>query len=226
MTRTFRNLITFIVIGFVSHSVLASSSKMPLADIDVATDQASVQRGFNEYYNLCRMCHQLKFVKYQYLSDIGFDKARVDSLRGTHLINESIKSTMPDEAAASVFGAVPPDLSLMAKARKQGPSYIYTLLTAYEENPEGSYDNKLFHGIKMPDPYGYSVTTTDEGKANIEKRIKDVVAFLNWSADPQASERKTLGIYVIGYLIILTLLFYVIMKRVWGRLPPPVSENL
>lgn len=226
MKNILKSLVTLLAIGVASQSVNASSSAIPLVDVEVATDQASLQRGFNVYYNLCRMCHELKYVKYQYLSDIGFDKSKIDSLRGTKLVNESIKSTMPDEAAVILFGAIPPDLSLMAKARKSGPQYIYTLLTSYEELPEGGYDNKLFHGIKMPDPFGYVVTTTDAEKEKIEKQLKDVVAFLNWSADPQASERKSLGIYVIGYLFILSVLFYLVMKRVWSRLPPPVSENL
>ncbi len=203
----------------------ASTAAMPLAKLDIANDKESIQRGFEVYYNNCRFCHQLKYIKYQYLPDIGFDKAKVDALRGSQLINASLQSTMSEAAANEVFGAIPPDLSLMAKARKQGPRYIYTLLTAYYEKSDGGYDNKLMPGIKMPDPFGYSVAN-ENSKVAIEAEAKDVVAFLNWAADPHADERKSLGIYVITYLIILSFLLYVIMKRVWRRLPPPVSEQL
>ncbi|MDX1811740.1 MAG: cytochrome c1 [Gammaproteobacteria bacterium] len=209
-----------------SGSALASSEGMPLKDIDVATDKASLQRGFDVYYNLCRMCHRLQYVKYQYLADIGLDKAKIDALRGAKLVNENIQSTLKDEMAHHAFGTIPPDLSLMAKARKHGPQYIYTLLTSYYEKSENVYDNHLFPGLKMPDPFGYSVTTTDEGKAQIEARLKDVVAFLNWSADPKAAERKSLGVWVILYLIVLSILFYLVKKNVWRRLPPPVSASL
>lgn len=226
MTKSIKTLFLLGVLSLASTGAFASSTAVPLKDVDVATDEASLQRGFDVYYNLCRMCHQLQYVKYQYLSDIGFDKAKIDSLRGEKLVNESIKSNMQDEVALQVFGAVPPDLSLMAKARKHGPDYIYTLLTSYYEKEENVFDNKLFQGIKMPDPFGYSVTTTEQGKAKIESRLRDVVAFLTWASDPKAAERKSMGVYVIAYLLILSILLYLVMKRVWSRLPPPVSENL
>ena len=106
----------------------------------------------------------------------------------------------------------------MAKARGEGPRYIYTLLTSYYEKEANVYDNKLFHGIKMPDPLGYSVATTDKEKADIEAKAKDIVAFLTWSSDPQAEERKSLGIYVIGYLFILSILLGIITPNKYKEL--------
>lgn len=206
-------------------TVFSAGGKVPLTDVDVPQDEASLQRGFEVYYNICRMCHRLEYVKYQYLSDIGLSKQKIDELRGVNMVNESISATMSDDIATKAFGAVPPDLSLMAKARKNGPRYIYTLLTSYYEKPDGTYDNKLFPGIKMPDPLAYSVAS-EINKPKLEEDIKNVVAFLTWSADPKADERKEMGVYVIAYLFILSVLFWLIMKRVWSRLPPPISENL
>lgn len=219
------HVFTFFLLFVMSSAVHAAAGGMPLAEVDIPDDQASLQRGFTVYYNTCRMCHRLEFVKYQYLNDIGFDKAKIDALRGTKLVNESITATMLPEVAAGAFGAEPPDISLMAKARKKGPLYLYTLLTSYYEKDDGTYDNKLFEGIKMPDPMGHSVAL-DASKESIEGQIKDLVAFLTWSADPHAEERKSMGVYVIAYLFVLTVLLYLVMRRVWSRLPPPVSEHL
>ncbi len=223
--KSLKYLFCFLSFSFAASLAHASSGGVALADVDIADDQASLQRGFKEYYNICRMCHRLEFVKYQYLMDIGFDKAYVDALRGTRLVNEHIPATISPEIATKLFGAEPPDLSLMAKARKHGPRYIYTLLTSYYEKPDGSYDNKLFPAIKMPDPLAHSVASEARKKLE-EEKIKDLVAFLTWSADPRAAERKSLGVWVLLYLFVLTGLFYAVKKRVWNRLPPPVSEAL
>jgi len=225
MIKAMKRLFLVGVLSLFSVPGFTASSGMPLAEIDVATDNESRQRGFEVYYNVCRLCHELTYVKYQYLAGIGFDKSKVDDLRGEKLANTFIKSTVEDDMATKLYGAVPPDLSLMAKARKQGPRYIYTLMTAYYEKEDNVYDNKLFHGIKMPDPFGYSVAT-DDAKVKIESDVKDLVAFLEWSADPKADDRKSMGVWVIGYLFILSVLMYLVMKRVWSRLPPPVSESL
>ncbi len=198
--------------------VFASESSYPLADVDIAEDEASLKRGAMIYYNTCRLCHNLKYVTYKNLTEIGFSDKEINDLRGDILATEKLSSTSTKKALNELYGMVPPDLTLMAKARKQGPRYIYTLLTSYHETAENVYDNKLFPGIKMPDIFAYSVALTAEEKTTIENKAKDITSFLVWAADPRAQERKSLGIYVIGYLIILSTMFYFLMKRVWSRL--------
>lgn len=184
----------------------------------ITQDQQTLQRGFMVYYEKCRLCHELQFIKYQNLLEIGFDQQYVDRMRGTAAINTSIPSTTKPEIAHKLFGLVPPDLSLMAKARKNGPHYIFTLLTSYEEISEASYENKYFKGIKMPDVFAYSLAQNDIERHEIEEKTQAVSNFLLWASDPRASDRTALGKYVIAYLILLSTLMYLVMKRVWKRL--------
>lgn len=196
----------------------ASSNAHPLADVEIAQDEASLKRGVMIYYNTCRLCHSMKYVSYKNLSEVGFSDKEINDLRGELPKSDKLKSTTIDETLNNLFGMVPPDLTLMAKARKQGPQYIYTLLTSYHETSENVYENKFFPGVKMPDVFAYSVALTPEDKLRIENKAKDVSAFLLWASDPRAQERKSLGVYVIGYLIILSIMLYFLMKRVWSRL--------
>ena len=211
------------VVALLSASAFASSTKQVLTDLTLSHDQASMQRGAILYFNNCRLCHDMKYVTYQSLMDIGFNKNDIDRLRGNHPLADSLKSTNSPEISVKLFGMSVPDLSLMTKARKHGPEYIFTLLSSYYENDNGKIENTLFQGIKMPDPLAYSTALNDEERVSIKKDIKDVVEFLYWAADPHASKRKSMGIYVIAYLLILSGLFYLMMKRVWARLDTPVT---
>ena len=207
------------VIGaFTSTAVLASSSEHPLADVEIMQDEASIKRGAMIYYNTCRLCHSMKYIRYQNLAEIGFSDKEINELRGDKLKSAKFTSTTTDVSNNDLFGLVPPDLSVMAKARKNGPQYIYTLLTSYYEKSENVYDNKFFPNIKMPDIFAYSVALSEAEKTEVTEKAKDVSSFLLWASDPRAQERKTLGVYVIAYLIILSLMFYFVMKRVWSRL--------
>jgi len=198
-------------------TVFASSAVMPLTDIQMTQDIESIKRGALVYYNTCRICHGMKYIKYQSLQEIGFTVSEIDKLRGDKLISSTMVSRMNKEVSLEYYGMVPPDLSVMAKARKHGPQYIYTLMTSYTEQ-DNIYDNSFFPGIKMPDIFNISTVMDDSTKAVIEGKAKDVTEFLTWAADPRAAERKNLGKYVIAYLIILSIMFYMVMKRVWSRL--------
>jgi len=215
--KQFIKITLLLLTGIFASGSYAATSSHPLADVDIPQDEASLQRGFEIYYNVCRLCHDMKYIKYKNLLEIGMSQQAIDDLRGDMNIMTPMTKTIEDEFVTLLYGQVPPDLSVMAKARKKGPQYIYTLLTTYHEE-EGVYDNKLFPGIKMPDILNSAIAMTDEDKAMLESRTTDVTAFLTWAADPRAGDRKRLGVYVIGYLIILSIMLYFIMKRVWGRL--------
>ncbi len=195
----------------------ATTSNFPLENIKFTQDQASLQRGAKIYYDVCRLCHSLKYIKYKVLQEIGFTKEQVDLLRGDIPISASLSKTSSDKMLNSQYGQVPPDLSLMAKARKHGPQYIYTLLTTYSEK-EGVYENAVFPGIKMPDALNVANAIDESLKQEIKSKAKDVTEFLLWSSDPRAAVRKTIGTYVVIYFLILSVMLYFIMKRVWSRL--------
>jgi len=202
----------------VSSGTFAGVSDHPLSDVNVTQDKAALKRGAMIYYNSCRMCHSMKYIRYQNLAEIGFSDSEINGLRGDRLKTETLTSTSSDENLTHLYGLIPPDLSVMAKARKKGARYIYTLMTSYYEESKNVYENKLYPGIKMPDVFSYSVALSAEEKEDIENRALDVTEFLVWSSDPKAHERKSLGKYVIAYFILLSVMLYFVMKRVWRRL--------
>ncbi len=118
------------------------------------------------------------------------------------------QSVMTAEAARSAFGKAAPDLSLMAKARgrgRQGARYIQALLVSYNETPE---KNSLFPNIAMP-----PVFSKDDPES--AQKARDVAAFLFYAAEPLAKERRGLGRYVLGYMVLLTALLYGVNRKTW-----------
>jgi len=218
MENNYKLLLIVIFLLGVSHPAYAASTGKLMDGYNVSTETQSLKNGATIYYNLCRLCHSLKYIKYQHFLEVGFTKTEVNELRGTQSLATPIMSTADDTVANQMFGMVPPDLSVMAKARKNGPDYIYSLMLSYIEKENGGYDNALFHGIKMPDVFAISIAQNDSEKSALKSKAADVTSFLTWASDPHAMERKQLGIYVIIYLIVLSALFYLIMRRVWARL--------
>lgn len=151
-------------------------------------------------------------------------------------------SPFPNEAAAraSNGGAMPPDLSVIIKARHEGPQYVYSILTGYANPPAGltvlpgQHYNPYFPGdltaawkgdhhtvpqggfIGMPPPLGTGKVTFDDGApSTVAQQAKDVVAFLAWASEPKMEERKQFGLGAMIYLLILTVLLWFSYKRVW-----------
>jgi|TARA_B100000959_G_C14770645_1_gene537329 ubiquinol-cytochrome c reductase cytochrome c1 subunit len=135
------------------------------------------------------------------------------------------------EAIASNGGAYPPDMSVLVKARSGGADYIYSLLLGYEDPPsgisldDGVYYNTYMYGnnIKMPKPLLEGQVEYNDGtKATEEQMAKDVVTFLAWAAEPHLEARHKIGFKVIIYLIIVSILAYLSMKRLWLRIESDV----
>jgi cytochrome c1 len=106
----------------------------------------------------------------------------------------------------------------MAHARDGGPDYVYSYLTGYYTAPDGTTANHIYPETKMPDPLGISSAADAAQRTEIQNTAKDIVSFLNWTADPRAAERTRLGYYVIAYLIVLTLLLYFVKNLIWSKL--------
>lgn len=208
----------FLLLSGVSGSVFAVGGEAKLADVDIELNQDAYQRGAKVVLNLCSMCHNLKYIKYRHLVDIGYTQEDVDGLRGDNSLDDSITAHLSADQARRVFGQAPPDLSVMAKARKGGPRYIYTLLTSYHENSDGSIDNTLFPGIGMPDVLDLSIEIDETRRQWQEQKARDVSSFLTWAADPQADTRRAVGLWVIVYFAVLTLLLWLWKRRVWSDL--------
>jgi cytochrome c1 len=120
------------------------------------------------------------------------------------------------ENAQNAFGKAPPDLSLMTKARSGGAGYISALLAGYNDSPE---KNSVFPNIAMPPPF-----SGDDSE--FTRKAKDVSAFLLYAADPSANERRGLGRYVLGYMVVLTTLLFFFNRKTWKgiRKKPPDGE--
>jgi ubiquinol-cytochrome c reductase cytochrome c1 subunit len=194
------------------------AAEAKLENIQVDTSLAAIERGVEDLMNNCHSCHTLKYIKYRDLARFGIDKKKIDEWRGDQPLDAPLASLMSDEAAMQSFNLVPPDLSLMTKAREGGPSYVYSYLLGYYNTPEGETRNHIFPETKMPDPLGISTATEPAQQEEIRKTAHDIVSFLTWAADPHEQERHRLGYYVIGYLVILTLLLYFVKNQIWARL--------
>jgi ubiquinol-cytochrome c reductase cytochrome c1 subunit len=147
----------------------------------------------------------------------------------------SDKFVMPYEnvkaAQAANGGAYPPDMSVLVKARGGGVDYIYSLLQGYEEPPvnfeldDGVYYNKYMYGnkIKMANQLSDGLIEYSDGtQSSVEQMSKDVTTFLMWAAEPHLETRHRMGFKAIIYLVILTVLVYFSMKRIWSRIETEV----
>ena len=205
------------------------------------------------YTEVCAACHSMQYLSYRNLAEPGepeftedeakFIAASFEVLDGPNNDGEmftrpaklSDKFVMPydnvEAAKAANGGAYPPDMSVLAKARKGGADYIYSLLLGYDDPPadikldDGVYYNKFMYGnkIKMPIPLSDGLVEYSDGtEATEEQMAKDITTFLMWSAEPHLETRHKTGFRVIVYLIILSILVYLTMKKIWSRVETKV----
>jgi len=210
-------------------------------------DRTSIQRGFQVYKEVCSACHSLHLVAFRNLKDIGFSDAEAKEIAKNYNVSDGpndsgemferpgiLSDRFPGPyanekaARASNNGAFPPDLSLIIRAREDGANYIHSLLTGFNQVvpqgltiQDGMHYNPYFPGmqIAMAPPLSDGIVTyTDGTKATVDQMARDVVNFLQWTADPKMEKRKSMGIKVLLFLIIFTGLFYLAKKRVWSKL--------
>jgi ubiquinol-cytochrome c reductase cytochrome c1 subunit len=206
-------------------------------------DRAAAQRGFEVYKDVCSNCHSLKLGYYRNLAGIGLPEDDVKAIAASITVPtigddgqpaerpatpaDHFRSPYPNDLAAraALNGALPPDLSLIIKAREGGADYVYAILTGYGEAPagmkmgDGMNYNKYFpgHQIAMPQPLqDGQVTYTDGTQATIAQEAHDVATFLTYMSDPAMEERKRTGVKVVLFLVLLTGVTYVVKRQVWA----------
>jgi len=233
-------------------------------------DPAQLQRGFKIYKEVCSTCHSIKLLAFRNLADPGgpgFTEAQATAIASEFQVTDgpndqgqmfqrpgTLADHFPppfpnDQAArAALGGKLPPDMSVLAKARayesgfpqfiidafidyqEEGPDYIHALLDGYTDPPKdftlapGTQYNKYFPGgsIGMPKPLADGqVEYTDGTPATVDQYGRDVSAFLMWAAEPSLDARKRLGFQVMLYLIVLTGLLYFTKKKVWHDIHHP-----
>jgi ubiquinol-cytochrome c reductase cytochrome b/c1 subunit len=229
-------------------------------------DRGSLQRGLKIYKEVCSNCHSLNYIAFRNLADPGgpgYSEAQVAALASGYKIKDGpndqgemferpgraadyFPPPFPNEQAARAAngGGLPPDLSLITKARsyergfpwfvfdfftqfqEQGPNYVDAILQGFEDKPpagitipDGSYYNKYFpgHAIKMPKPLSDGQVQFDDGSpATLPQYAHDITTFLMWAAEPHMEARKQLGFEVFVVLIIFAFLMYFTKKKVWA----------
>jgi len=233
-------------------------------------DQGQLQRGFKVYKEVCSACHSIKFLRFRNLAEPGgpgFSTAQAAAVAAEYKIKDgpndqgemferggrvadAFPPPFPNDNAARAAngGALPPDFSVIAKARtyqrgfpwfvfdmftqyqEQGPDYLTALMVGYREKPadmkmpDGMQYNMYFpgHMIGMPPPLSKDQVTYDDGAPQtVEQYAKDVSAFLMWVAEPHMAARKRLGFQVMIFLIIFSGLLYFTKKKVWHSVELP-----
>lgn len=199
---------------FATHMAWSESA---LKEVEIDHGSDAIRRGAATVTGVCLTCHSLKYLRYRDLLALGFSAAELEAMSMGNPPAAQLTALTPADVSAQTYGRAPPDLSLMAKAREGGPRYIYSLLTGFYQDEQGATNNHLYPGIRMPDILGWGSADAAQ-RAALEQQAKDAAAFLTWAADPRALERQRLGYYVLGYLLVFTLLLYLVKQRVWARL--------
>jgi len=201
----------------------ASGGGVALKHAEISLDQETIKAGLTVFTDVCMGCHSAKYVTYRNLMDypeIGLTREEADDLRGSNSLMEGLKTELAPEDASESYGKVPPDLSVIARARRGGGNYLYSLLTGYEEDPNGKIEdgnyNHFFPGnrIAMPDPLAWLGHDESE-TAELEEQARAVSSFLVFIGDPHQLERKRLGRWVMGFLVLLTFVLWMLKREVW-----------
>ncbi|MFL5121332.1 MAG: cytochrome c1 [Microvirga sp.] len=225
-------------------------------------DKGQLQRGFKVYKEVCAVCHGMKYVAFRNLEALGYSEGQVKAIASEYKIPDGpndqgemferagrpadyFPAPWPNENAARArYNGVPPDFSVLAKARgyergfpwfifdmftqfqEHGVDYIHALMIGYKEKPpagvtlpQGSFYNEYFpgHAIAMPPPLSDKrVDYTDGSPTTVDQYAKDVAAFMMWAAEPHLEARKRIGFQVMIFLLVLSGLLYFTKKKVWA----------
>jgi ubiquinol-cytochrome c reductase cytochrome c1 subunit len=208
-------------------------------------DRAAAQRGYQVYEEICSRCHSMNQLYYRDLVGLGYNEDEVKAIAAQKQVTDGpndqgemfqragrpydkFVAPFANEqlARATLNGALPPDLSLIVKAREGGADYIAALLTGYKDPPPAGVklsDNMMYddyfpgHQIGMPPPLaGDDVKYGDGTKPTMRQEAADVATFLAWAAEPTMEERKRTGAKVIIFLLAMTIVLYAAKRQVWA----------
>ena len=223
-------------------------------------DLQQLQRGYQVYKEVCSACHSLKYVAMRDLAQLGYTEAEIKAEAASWTVpgvdpntgETNTRAGTPTDYFPSPFAndiaalaannnAIPPDLSLMTKARHDGAAYVYSLLTGYQAQPAellakfpdartgtGLYYNPYFPNLNLamaPPLTDGQVTYADGTEATVDQMAKDVAAFLTWTAEPTLVKRKQTGWAVVGFLIFATILAWLAKQQVWAGVKPKRRED-
>jgi ubiquinol-cytochrome c reductase cytochrome c1 subunit len=223
----------------------APHQQWPFEGVFGTYDRAALQRGFQVYKEVCSVCHPVKHLYFRDLAELGYSEDQVKGIAAQAQVTDGpndqgemfqrparpsdrIPPPFPNDQAARAAnnGALPPDLSLIVKAREGGPDYVYAILIGFKDAPAGMkmnpnmYYDEYFagHQIAMPPPLNPDqVKYADGTPSTVPQMAHDVVSFLSWAAEPNLDERHRMGFKVFLFLIIATGVFYAAKRKIWSR---------
>jgi ubiquinol-cytochrome c reductase cytochrome c1 subunit len=217
-------------------------------------DKAQLQRGFQVYSEVCSACHSLKMVSFRDLKQLGYNDAEIKKIASDWktqvpsinpdtgepatrkaLPSDNIPAPFANETAARAANnnALPPDLSLITKAREGGAHYVYSLITGYQnqpaellrkfpdaKTPQNLHYNPYFANLNlaMPPPLtsnGQVTYAPGNPAPTVDQMAKDVAAFLVWTAEPNLESRHAAGLAVAIFLLIASILGYLAYQQIW-----------
>jgi ubiquinol-cytochrome c reductase cytochrome c1 subunit len=215
-------------------------------------DKQQLQRGFQVFSEVCSTCHSLKLVSFRDLEGLGYDEDEIKKIASDWKVqvpsinpdtgeastrkaapSDAFPLPFPNEVAARAANnnALPPDLSLITKARAGGAAYVYSILTGFQDQPPellkefpdsktpaNLHYNPYFANlnIAMPPPlHGGDVTFADGTPNTLQNEARDVAAFLVWTANPELERRHAAGLAVVIFLLIGTILAYFAKQQIW-----------
>ncbi|MGO8918069.1 MAG: cytochrome c1 [Stellaceae bacterium] len=209
-------------------------------------DRAAAQRGFEVYEEVCSHCHAMNLLHYRDLAGIGYSEDEIKAIAAGQQVtdgpndkgemfqrpgrpSDKFVAPFPNEQAAraALNGALPPDLSLIIKAREGGANYLDALLQGYKNPPPGitmgdnmQYDESFpGHQIAMPPPLaGNDVPYADGTKPTLTQEAHDVATFLTWASEPTMEQRKFTGAKVLIFLLVMTGVLYGAKRQIWAEL--------
>ncbi len=215
--------------------------------------KGQLQRGLKVFREVCSNCHSLHLVSFRDFADLGYNEAQIKTIAAEwpleqpsinpdtgepatrkNIPSDRIPAPFANEVAARAANnnAVPPDLSLITKARHDGPAYVYSLLTGFQKQPAellkkfpdaktpaGLHYNPYFANLNlaMAPPLSEGQVTFDDGtKSTLAQEAKDVSAFLAWTAEPKLENRRVGGWAALTFLLIFTYLTFLSYRNIWA----------
>jgi ubiquinol-cytochrome c reductase cytochrome c1 subunit len=218
-------------------------------------DRAALYRGAQTFIAQCATCHSAEYMRYgRVATDLRLSKVQADGLLPPHLkLGDEMVSFMPADYAKTVFGTVPPDLTLIARVR--GADWLYTYLTSFYADPTKRWgvNNAVFPGVNMPDVFAalqgvqepvYTTVKLPDGSseqrlaglkpplipgsmspAEFDTLVRDLVAYMVYMSEPAKMQRMSYGPYVLGFILLFTVLMYLLKIDYWRDIKKPVKAD-
>lgn len=239
--RLIAGLLFGLVLGASPAAMASEAAGLAPANASLS-DTGSLQHGAKLYFNYCSGCHSLKLMRFSRIAE-DLQLSEDEVMKNFNFTGANFGETIPASMSAidgkSWFGAAPPDLSLMARAK--GVDYIYNYLKSFYLDPSRpvGWNNTVFPNASMPNPLWElqgiqtaSFKAAEGGESphfegfelhragtlnaeEFDQVARDIANFLQYAAEPAAMQRKSIGIWVLLFLTVFTLLAYFLKEEYW-----------